>query len=154
MPSAVVLVLISAVGCSGSEHGSRKSSSTTAATTSTVDADVVLSTDGQVTATVDERFQSYNVEMVEVTGGEFWTPYDAGEGKVVRPPLDLDSERLRNLARALGPAYIRVSGSWANSTYFDPDGAAGSPPPEGFGGLLTGEQWTMSASSRVPSMVR
>lgn len=141
MPSAVVLVLISAVGCSGSEHGSRKSSSTTAATTSTVDADVVLSTDGQVTATVDERFQSYNVEMVEVTGGEFWTPYDAGEGKVVRPPLDLDSERLRNLARALGPAYIRVSGSWANSTYFDPDGAAGSPPPEGFGGLLTGEQW-------------
>ena len=25
--------------------------------------------------TVDERFQSYNVEMVEVTGGRFWKPY-------------------------------------------------------------------------------
>ena len=25
--------------------------------------------------TVDERFQSYNVEMLEVTGGKFWKPY-------------------------------------------------------------------------------
>ena len=24
---------------------------------------------------VDERFLSYNVEMVEVTGGRFWRPY-------------------------------------------------------------------------------
>ncbi|XIA65121.1 hypothetical protein ACFIOY_01295 [Bradyrhizobium sp. TZ2] len=27
--------------------------------------------------TIDERFQSYNVEMVEVTGGRFWKPYRA-----------------------------------------------------------------------------
>jgi hypothetical protein len=26
-------------------------------------------------ATVDERYQSYNVEMLEVTGGNFWKPY-------------------------------------------------------------------------------
>src|SRR5436190_7114074 len=25
--------------------------------------------------TVDERYQSYNVEMAEVVGGEFWRPY-------------------------------------------------------------------------------
>jgi hypothetical protein len=24
---------------------------------------------------VDERYQSYNIEMVEVTGGRFWKPY-------------------------------------------------------------------------------
>src|SRR6185312_6901973 len=24
---------------------------------------------------VDERYQSYNVEMIEVTGGRFWKPY-------------------------------------------------------------------------------
>jgi len=24
---------------------------------------------------VDERFQSYNIEMVEVVGGRFWKPY-------------------------------------------------------------------------------
>ena len=25
--------------------------------------------------TVSPRFQSYNVEMIEVTGGRFWAPY-------------------------------------------------------------------------------
>jgi hypothetical protein len=25
---------------------------------------------------VDERFQSFNVEMIEVTGGRFWKPYN------------------------------------------------------------------------------
>jgi heparanase 1 len=25
--------------------------------------------------TVDERFASYNIEMAEVTGGNFWKPY-------------------------------------------------------------------------------
>jgi len=25
--------------------------------------------------TIDERFQSFNIEMVEVTGGRFWAPY-------------------------------------------------------------------------------
>lgn len=26
-------------------------------------------------STVDERFQSYNIEMAEVTGGSFWKPF-------------------------------------------------------------------------------
>ncbi len=30
--------------------------------------------------TVDPRFISYNVEMVEVTGGRFWKPYSAEVG--------------------------------------------------------------------------
>jgi len=112
--------------------------------------------------TVDERFQSYNVEMVEVTGGRFWAPYRA-PGSVapgtasaaqpsvpgidptlfrLRPPIDLSSPRLRTLAAALGPAYVRVSGTWANSTYFhDSDAAAPTNPPAGFGGVLTRPQW-------------
>lgn len=156
MATLVVLAALAAsAGCSGSSDGrdtaapdQRSGAVTTSITegagvdhTGEGDADVVLSTAGDVVATVDRRFQSYNIEMVEVTGGEFWKPYDTGDGKVVRPPLDLGSERLRNLARALGPAYIRVSGSWANSTYFDPDATAGQAPPNGFGGLLTGDQW-------------
>src|ERR1700752_365182 len=39
--------------------------------------------------TIDARFQSYNVEMLEVTGGKFWRPYgpefDALLKKKVRP---------------------------------------------------------------------
>jgi heparanase 1 len=106
----------------------------------------------------DERFQSYNVEMAEVIGGRFWKPYahmdrshpPAGELQVgrdpdrfeVRPPVDLSNRRLRLLAAALGPAYVRVSGTWANSVYFQNDDAPAMPnPPDGFGGVLTRAQW-------------
>ncbi|HEX7730521.1 MAG TPA: hypothetical protein VF392_15945 [Terracidiphilus sp.] len=109
--------------------------------------------------TVDERFQSYNVEMIELTGGRFWAPYKAvatapadksqpSPGGMpaslyrYRAPIDLSSPQLRKLARALGPAYIRISGTWANSTYFqDSDGPAPEKPPVGFNAVLTRAQW-------------
>jgi Glycosyl hydrolase family 79, N-terminal domain len=96
---------------------------------------------------VDERFQSYNVEMVEVTGGRFWKPYGPNASNTVsdlfayRPPINLASPRLRKLARALAPAYLRVSGTWANATYFADSETAPSAPPSGFDGVLTRQQW-------------
>lgn len=87
-------------------------------------------------ATVDQRYQSYNVEMAEVIGGQFWKPYSrqdktpssAGlEGSQepsmfeARPPIGLANARLRKLALALGPAYLRVSGTWANIVEFAKD---------------------------------
>lgn len=95
---------------------------------------------------VDERFQSYNVEMVEVTGGPFWRQYDArGNGTRTglfsqRTPKDLTNARLRSLAAALSPAFMRVSGTWANATYFAKSDDA-STPPAGFRTVLTGRQW-------------
>ena len=85
--------------------------------------------------TVDVRYQSYNIEMLEVTGGRFWAPYKTKgtapadtsqttpEGMPAslyryRAPIDLANLRLRKLAAALGPVYMRVSGTWANSTFF------------------------------------
>ena len=110
--------------------------------------------------TVDERFQSFNIEMVEVTGGRFWAPYKSQEVSEtkkepnlatpgidpslfrMRTPIDLSNSRLRKLAAALGPTYLRVSGTWENSTYFqDSDGATPSSPPPGFGGILTRAEW-------------
>lgn len=115
--------------------------------------------------TVDERFQSYNVEMVEVIGGRFWKPYkdvnallkksqpsakQPGSNPVgmdpnlyqYRPPIDLTKPRLRRLAAALGPAYVRVSGTWANTVYFqDLDTPAPASPPKGFNGVLTRREW-------------
>ena len=97
--------------------------------------------------TVDQRFQSYNVEMVEVTGGRFWKPYGPNAPQkdsdlyAYRPPIDLTNPRLRRLAAALAPAYLRVSGTWANATYFaDPDPPP-TLPPAGFNGILTRQQW-------------
>ena len=140
---AVAAVGVLLVGCSGTEEPeAAPDTSSTAVAPATAQADRMLSIDGgEAVATLSPRFQSYNIEMVEVTGGEFWKPYDAGPGKVLRAPIDLGSERLRNLARALGPAYVRVSGTWANSTYFDVDGSTGGVAPAGYQGVLTGQQW-------------
>src|SRR5258706_2645882 len=97
--------------------------------------------------TVDERFQSYNVEMVEVTGGRFWKPYgrNTSDGHSdlyeYRPPIDLTNPRLRRLAAALAPAYMRVSGTWANATFFANSDIAPSAPPAGFNGILSHQQW-------------
>jgi hypothetical protein len=95
--------------------------------------------------TVDPRYQSYNVEMVEVTGGRFWSPYAVlatnGDLYHERPPIDLENPKLRHLAAALGPAYVRVSGTWANSTYFSDADPVPTTPPAGFGGVLTHQKW-------------
>jgi hypothetical protein len=102
--------------------------------------------------TVDERFQSYNIEMAEVTGGRFWSPYPkqvrygtpAGSDLDLyaeRPPIDLANARLRRLAAALAPAYLRVGGTWANTTYFADVDLPPAAPPAGFRAVLTRAQW-------------
>jgi hypothetical protein len=114
--------------------------------------------------TVDERFQSYNIEAVEVTGGRFWKPFVKSPGAApaagnppesaatpggmdpslyeYRSPIDLSNVRLRKLAAALGPAYLRVSGTWMNSTYFqNSDDPAPATPPKGFNSVLTRKEW-------------
>lgn len=118
-------------------------------------------------ATIDDRYQSYNVEIAEVVGGNFWKPYTpqsiaamTGKGSAssvtggatvvgedttiyqARPPVDLTNARLRKLATALGPSYVRVSGSWMNTVYFhDSDSPAPKTAPMGFTGVLTRTQW-------------
>ncbi|HVJ09652.1 MAG TPA: hypothetical protein VM554_14845 [Acidisarcina sp.] len=107
--------------------------------------------------TIDPRFQSYNIEMVEVTGGRFWRPY-ASKAEVkqganqptgmdpslyeYRQPINLYNARLRKLAAALGPVYVRVSGTWANTTFFqNSDDPAPATPPAGFKAVLTRQEW-------------
>jgi glycosyl hydrolase family 79 len=105
--------------------------------------------------------------MLEVTGGKFWKPYgpeldailkqpapttaSTGSGDTPAgmnpalyqylPPIDLTNGRLRKLAAALGPAYVRTSGTWANTTYFPDSDNAPKAPPAGFNGVLTRQQW-------------
>ncbi len=109
---------------------------------------------------VDERLVSYNVEMTEVTGGTFWKAYTDAQidgteefpmikdwltamGKLQQwyDPIDTTNPRLIKLAKDLGTAWVRVSGTWANKTYYDFDGHTGGKVPEGFQNLLTKQQW-------------
>ncbi|MBR5125648.1 MAG: beta-glucuronidase [Oscillospiraceae bacterium] len=108
---------------------------------------------------VDERLVSYNVEMTEVTGGTFWKAYTDAQvdGTEAFPeikdwtnmgnlqqwydPIDTTNPRLIKLAKDLGAAWVRVSGTWANKTYYDFDGHCNGVVPEGFQNLLTLQQW-------------
>ena len=111
---------------------------------------------------VDPRYQSYNIEMVEVIGGSFWKPYRLMDSLPAisddsaydvsqqnnqmyrkRSPIDLTDHRLLALAKGLAPAYVRISGTWANGIYFDSDNQTNQPgkTPAGFVNVLTAKQW-------------
>ena len=108
---------------------------------------------------VDSRLVSYNVEMTEVTGGTFWKAYteaqvdgteefpkildwtNMGNLQQWYDPIDTKNPRLIKLTKDLGPAWVRVSGTWANKTYYDFDGHCNGVVPEGFQNLLTLPQW-------------
>ena len=119
---------------------------------------VALAAEGlQELRKIDERLISYNVEMTEVTGGTFWKAYTpeqiAGTQEVPPPdfskglasmhqwydPIDTTNPRLIHLAKALGTAWVRVSGTWATKTYYDFEGTG--VVPEGYQNRLTKEQW-------------
>ena len=112
--------------------------------------------------TVDERMMSYNIEMTEITGGTFWKAYTPEQiagteeftvsGELTDftamedlmqyyPPINLYDEKLRKLAKGLGPAWIRISGSWATKTYYDFEGITNGKAPKGYASVLTKEQW-------------
>lgn len=108
---------------------------------------------------IDERLVSYNIEMTEVTGGTFWKAYTEAqvdgteEFPVIKDwsnmgnlqqwydPIDTTNPRLIKLAKELGTAWIRVSGTWANKTYYDFDNKYNGKVPEGFQNVLTKKQW-------------
>ena len=102
---------------------------------------------------IDERFQSFQVGFSHLTGGETWRSYDAmpkggaqaggfAGVREARAPANLNNARLVNLTRALGPMYIRYSGTTANSVYFH-DSATPPPAeaPAGFTVVLTRNSW-------------
>ena len=95
-----------------------------------------------------------------MTGGRFWAPYNLRQKELLPTPpkripetsspvliaafsstASLSISRTRNFASSLlrlGPAYVRVSGTWRNATYFqNNDDPPLKSPPEGFNGVLT-----------------
>jgi heparanase 1 len=105
--------------------------------------------------TIDERFQSFQIGMSHLTGGDTWRSYDAlpkGQGpdapgdvsavREPRAPADLTNRRLRALTAALGPLYVRYSGTTANAVYFqDNDEPQLSKAPDGYKVVLTRAAW-------------
>jgi hypothetical protein len=108
----------------------------------------------------DERFLSYNIDFANVTGTTpqppdldkaasgppgattaMTSPLLSGPHRY-RPPVDLSNHRLRALAAALGPAYVRASGTSTNTVFFqDDDAPALTKPPAGYRTVLTRAEW-------------
>lgn len=135
-----------------------------AATLATVSSGAVFAGSGQslyhadkmpLVRTIDERFQSFQIGMSHLTGGETWRTYEPseyeGEGEAPeefaevrerREAADLEHLRLRTLTAALGPLYIRYGGTTANSVYFqNNDEPRLEEAPEGYLTVLTREAW-------------
>lgn len=105
--------------------------------------------------TMDERYQSFQIGMSHLTGGETWRTYDEGKGegeagqpdqfeavREARSPANLAHTRLRTLASALGPFYVRFGGTTTNAVYFqNNDEPKLDSPPEGFLTVLTRQSW-------------
>ncbi len=96
---------------------------------------VELKTSLKPIRTVNRNLIAYNIEMTEVTGGTFWKAYTQEQIEGTEPfpeildwkninnlqqyyePINLYDPRLRRRAKEIGPAWVRVSGTWANKTY-------------------------------------
>lgn len=109
--------------------------------------------------TIDERYQSFQVGMSQLTGGQTWSAYssptkvpqtpnpeaalgDRSSVYEMRLAADLTNSRLLKLAAALGPFYVRYGGTTSNSVYFqDNDDTPLPKAPDGYSVVLTRTAW-------------
>lgn len=95
-------------------------------------------------ATVGPRYMSIAVDIDQVVGGEFWNPDGGPPAEVPLPPYDFDRPELVRLTSAMlqgRPAYLRLSGTGANKTYYDLSKDPIDEPPPGYERVLTKAQW-------------
>jgi hypothetical protein len=93
---------------------------------------------------MSDRYLSFCVDLGQIAEPtRFWNPDGSGETIGERPSFDFASARLRNLCRALAPAYLRVGGTEADRVFYALD-PAGQPlqhpplvPPPHHGSVLT-----------------
>jgi heparanase 1 len=86
-------------------------------------------------ATVDPRFLSVAIDTSQLVGGHFWSAsgrVEVGRGSERVPAIDLQRPRLLELARALGPAYLRVGGTEADHVYYAVGAARGRERPRAY----------------------
>jgi heparanase 1 len=94
-------------------------------------------------ATIDERFLAVAVDTAQVVGAPFWAPLDAGAetNQLPGPPYDFTRPKLRRLAAALSPAYLRIGGTTADKVYYDMSDTPVASAPQPYLYVMTRAQW-------------
>jgi hypothetical protein len=95
----------------------------------------------RVVAHTSPRYVSFAVDLDQVTGGMFWSQAPNAVGNAPVAPYDFTRPRLRLLAQALAPAYLRISGTAANKTYYDLSATPPATPPGHYERILTKAEW-------------
>jgi heparanase 1 len=109
--------------------------------TSAASATTVRTAASPVVSHTSPRYVSFAVDLDQVTGGMFWSQAPHAVGNAPVAPYDFTRSRLRALARALAPAYLRISGTAANKTYYDLGATAVTTPPGHYQRVLTKAEW-------------
>jgi heparanase 1 len=93
-------------------------------------------------ASVAPEFLSFAVDIIAVVGGPIADPNS--NGNVIKPPYDFTRAPLRRLVAALlggKPAYLRISGTEIDETYYDMSDNPETTPPAHYKHVLTRAQW-------------
>ncbi len=89
-------------------------------------------------AELDSRFLSFAVDTSQLVGGNWWSP----DGYTERvEPYDFARPRLRRMAAALAPAYLRIGGSEADVVYYDLSDRPATEAPDPYLFVLNRELW-------------
>ena len=129
MSRALVAALLAAIGVGTTVGGARA-------------ATVAVGLDSsKVGSRTSDRYVSFAVDVDQVVGGEFWNQAPGGTGNAPVAVYDFTRPRLRKLAAALSPAYLRISGTASNKTYYDLSDNPSITPPAGFQRVMTRKQW-------------
>jgi len=94
-----------------------------------------------VVAHTSPRYVSFAVDLDQVTGGMFWSQAPNARGNAPVARYDFGRRRLRLLAGALAPAYLRISGTAADETYYDLSANPRATPPAPYARVLTKTEW-------------
>lgn len=107
---------------------------------------------GTVVATVDDRFLSFAVDSSQVVGGHWWSAsgdVEPGLGAELCDPYDFARPRLRRMAQALAPAFLRIGGSEADLVYYDLTDNPPEDPPEPYEFTMTRPMWEAACDFAV-----
>jgi hypothetical protein len=94
-----------------------------------------------IVARTSPGYVSFAVDLDQVTGGSFWSQAPNARGNAPVARYDFTRRRLRLLTRALAPAYLRISGTAANKTFYNMSATPLATTPAVYQRVLTKREW-------------
>jgi len=91
-----------------------------------------------------EPLLGFAIDTSQVVGGRWWSrdgSVEIGRGSHTTEPFDFSRPELRRLARALGPARLRIGGTEADHVFYSDEARAAAELPAGYEYAFTRAHW-------------